>query len=137
MPSNLETVQAMYDAFDRGDIPFILSCFADNIEWDTRPEIAAHGLKLMQPRQGVEEAAGFFQMLHDDVDFERFEIKKLFDGGDSVVVWLSVKFTYKPTGKAFEDTYCLSIWEFDADGKVLKYTQAEDTHGLWITQGGK
>ncbi|KAG5191901.1 hypothetical protein JKP88DRAFT_274887 [Tribonema minus] len=98
MPSNLETVQAMYYALDRGDISFILSFFADNIE---------------------------------------FEIKKLLDGGDSVVVWLSVKFTYKPTGKAFEDTYCLSIWEFDADGKVLKYTQAEDTHGLWIAQGGK
>lgn len=32
--SNLETVKAIYEAFGKGDIPFILSCLAENLAWE-------------------------------------------------------------------------------------------------------
>jgi ketosteroid isomerase-like protein len=31
---NLESVQAVYEAFGRGDVPAILGALADDVEWD-------------------------------------------------------------------------------------------------------
>ena len=32
--SNVETVKAIYDAFGKGDVPFILSCLDENVGWE-------------------------------------------------------------------------------------------------------
>ena len=45
MDQNLQTVRDCYEAFGRGDIPFILSCCADDIDWQSSdsPEIPYAG----------------------------------------------------------------------------------------------
>jgi ketosteroid isomerase-like protein len=45
--SNVETVQALYDAFGRGDIPAILDMLADDIQWDQ--EAPSYGIPIYEP----------------------------------------------------------------------------------------
>ena len=34
MSDNVTTVNKIYEAFGRGDVPSILSCLADDVAWD-------------------------------------------------------------------------------------------------------
>ena len=63
--NNAATVGSLYEAFGRGDIPFILSHIADNCHW-----IGAGGEYL--PQGGTytgKEAVNFFIRLNESVAF--------------------------------------------------------------------
>ena len=125
--SNLATVQAIYAAFGRGDVPFILSQLAPDVAWDARDH---HGIPLLVPRRGPSEVAAFFGVMRN-VELEHFALHKLHDGGDSVVAWISIAFTWKPTGRRFQDDMGLHFWQFDTQGLVTRMFHVEDTHAMW------
>ena len=58
MDANIKTVRDTYEAFGRGDIPFILSCCADDVDWQgsDAPEIPYSG-----KYRGKAGATQFFQ----------------------------------------------------------------------------
>jgi uncharacterized protein len=68
--SNVETVQALYDAFGRGDIPAILDMLADDIQWDQ--DAPSYGIPIYEPGVGKEQVKRFFEALQD-LEFLRFE----------------------------------------------------------------
>jgi ketosteroid isomerase-like protein len=126
--SHVATVSAIYDAFGRGDVPFILSCLADNVEWDNRE---SHGIPLLVPRKGPAEVGLFFQEL-SNIELQSFSVKKLYDGGSSVVAWIDISWKWKASGRVFSDPLGLHLWEFDAAGRVSRFFHAEDTHAMWL-----
>lgn len=128
MVQNLATVGAIYEAFGRGDIPFILSCLADDVEWDNRE---SYGIPLLVPRKGRAEVGLFFQAL-SNIELRSFSVEKLFDGGSSVVAWITISWKWKPSGRLFSDSVGLHLWEFDAAGKVSRFFHVEDTHAMWL-----
>ena len=128
MSDNVATVKAIYEAFGRGDVPFILSCLADNVEWDQRE---SHGIPLLVPRRGRDEVALFFQELRN-IELVNFSVKQLFDGGSSVVAWISISWKWKASGRLFSDAVGLHLWEFDTAGKVSRFFHVENTHAMWL-----
>lgn len=118
-------------AAGEGNIPFILDSLADNVRWDETHN-KGHGIPVLVPRHSRTEIEAFFQLLADKMDFQVFEVKKLFDGGEHVMAWLEVKYLHKMTKKEFHDEHCCMLWEFDEAGKVVGFTHVVDTYAEYL-----
>ena len=124
MPSHLETVQAIYEAFGRGDIPAILDRLSDDVDWEhDRPD---HGLPLLKPRRGRASVAGFFEELAR-VSIERFEPRSFLTSADQVAVVIAIDLLVKATGRRVRDVE-MHLWTFATDGKVARFRHILDTH---------
>jgi hypothetical protein len=55
--TNVQTVQAVYEAFGRGDVPAILDHLADDVAWDQ--DAAAYGVPINEPGTGKAHALRF------------------------------------------------------------------------------
>ena len=128
MTKHVATVTAIYDAFGRGDVSFILSCLAEDVEWDNREH---HGIPLLVPRKGPADVGRFFQEL-SNIELQSFSVINLFDGDSSVVAWTSISWKWKASGRVFTDTHALHLWEFDSADKVRRFFHIEDTHAMWL-----
>ena len=93
--SNVQTVQNIYAAFGRGDIPAILAHLAENIEWEYGMSNA--GVPWLQPRKGRAEVPKFFQSL-GALDFRQFEPKTLLEGRDIAVALIDLTVVVRATG---------------------------------------
>ncbi len=120
---NIETVKSMYEAFSRGDIPFIIDQLADDVQWEEGG--ADHGIPWLVPGTGQAHAIGFFQELAD-FEFHRFEVEAVVGDGDLVVGVCHVDVTVKSTGGHFAGIE-LHVWRFNADGKVRAFSHVLDT----------
>jgi len=122
--SNLPTVQEIYEAFGRGDVPTILSRLAETVEW----EYGATSLEVpwLQARRGREGAAAFFSSLAA-LDFKKFTPKTFLEDSGVVVVLLDVEFSVKATGKSVAEEDQVHIWNFNEHGKVSRFRHRVDT----------
>lgn len=127
--SNVETVQAIYEAFGRGDVPAILAHLADDIVWDH--DSPAFGLPWYQPRTGAAEVPGFFGDLMGNVVLTTFEPRNFLVGGDQVAVVVRYAMEVKASGRALAEDTEVHLWTFGADGKVVRFGHVVDKHAQW------
>ncbi len=75
MTDHRETVQAMYQAFQRGDIPSVLARLAPDVRWEDWPDNHAQkaGVPWLKPLHGRDAAVQFFQLL-GTYKFHRFDV---------------------------------------------------------------
>ncbi|MCK6625387.1 MAG: hypothetical protein L6R45_09445 [Anaerolineae bacterium] len=59
--SNAETVQAIYEAFARGDVATILDKLDDAVEWETTAPLP--DVPWLQARRGKANVVGFFESM--------------------------------------------------------------------------
>jgi ketosteroid isomerase-like protein len=124
--SNEQTVQDIYAAFQRGDVPAILERLADDVQWEAWDNHSAHAANVpwMRPRQGKAGAAEFFatvgQMLITD-----FRVLSIMSGSNQVAAELIVGANV-PGGGHFRDEE-MHLWTFDASGKVTRLRHYIDT----------
>jgi len=130
--SNLETVQEIYAAFGRGDVPAILSKLADDVEWDAD---STSDVPLLQPRRGRDGVGAFFGSLAA-VDFTGFAPTALLESGNMVVALIDVEFTVKATGRSVKQLDEVHIWRFGPDGKVASFRHRVDTHAQHLAFKG-
>jgi ketosteroid isomerase-like protein len=130
--SNLQTVQEIYGAFGKGDVPAILSKLADNVEWDTD---AAGDVPLNKPRRGRDGVGEFFAATQL-VDFTNFSPTTFLESGNVVVALIDVAFTVKATGKSMTQLDEVHIWRFDNEGKVASFRHRVDTHAQHLAFKG-
>lgn len=78
---NVEMLKQAYEAFGRGDIPGVMSVFADDIEWHV-PAALPQGMDA----HGKDEVAPFFQKLADTWEGFGIEIEDFVGSGDRVCV---------------------------------------------------
>jgi ketosteroid isomerase-like protein len=123
--SNLATVQGIYAAFGRGDIPAILSVLADDVEWEYG--VNSTDVPWLQPRRGRDAVAGFFESL-GGAEFHRLETTTFLETGSVLVVLLQVEATVRATGRRVTEADEVHIWHFDAAGKVARFRHRADTH---------
>lgn len=123
--SNLQTVQGIYAAFGRGDVPAILERLAPDVEWEYGS--SGHGVPWLQPRRGRDQVAGFFQTLAL-LEFPKFVPTTMLEGPGIVIALLDVEARVKATGRSFAEPDEVHIWHFDAAGRVCKFRHAVDTH---------
>ena len=126
---NIETVQQIYAAFGRGDIPAILERLRDDVSWEDG--VPDHGIPWLTPGKGRAAAAAFFQAL-TGADFSLFEVVAVLGEGDLVVGVVNVEFTVRATGKKVRERGETHLWRFDAQGRVAAMRHGADTHQHWL-----
>lgn len=122
--SNIKIVQSIYEAFGRGDVPFIVSQMAPEVVWEYGS--APHDIPWLQPQQGPAGVAKFFENLAA-VEFHKFVPKVLLEGPDLVVALTDLEVTVKKTGRRIVETDEPHIWHFNKNGKVVRFRHAADT----------
>jgi uncharacterized protein len=114
--SNTATVQELYAAFGRGDVPAILAKLAEDVAWESEgPAI----ISFSGIRHGKAEAKGFFDALGADHLNPQLTIAEYVASGDTVMTIGRYTATMKATGKKF-DSPIAHYWKF-RDGKVVRY----------------
>jgi ketosteroid isomerase-like protein len=123
--SNIPTVQGIYEAFSRGDVPAILRQLSPGIEWDYQQTTTS--VPWLQHRIGTEAVAGFFEAL-GALKFNKFQPKEFLETGEVVVVLLDIDFTVIATGRRVSEDDAIHVWRFDKQGKVARYKHGVDSH---------
>ena len=123
--SHLATVQGIYAAFRRGDVPAILECLAEDVAWEYG--LNSTDVPWLQPRRGRSEVGGFFRSL-GAVEFHRLEVTTFLESGSVVVVLLQVEATVYATGRRVSEADEVHIWHFDDAGRVARFRHRADTH---------
>ncbi len=126
--SNLETVQQIYAAFGRGDIPAILECLDEDVEWEYA--IAPIDVPWIQHRRGRSEVPKFFESL-DGMEFHGFTPKHFLENDNLVVVLIDVDLTVKATGRRIVEEDEVHIWHFNSQGRVIRFGHKLDTFQHW------
>jgi hypothetical protein len=126
--SNIETVQEIYAAFGRGDVPAILGRLADDVRWDHWPDGSGaqrHGVPWLAERTGREDVAGFFAAL-SALDIHEFAPHTFLEGDGMVAAINAFDATVIATGTRFRDVD-VHLWSFGADGRVTEFRHVVDT----------
>jgi hypothetical protein len=120
--SNTETVQELYAAFGRGDVPAILTRLADDVVWEfeSSPADSLGGI-----RHGKAETTGFFQAIGADHVNPQLTIAEYVASGDTVMTLGRYTATMKAPGKKW-DTPIAHYWKF-RDGKIIRYVGFSNT----------
>ena len=126
MSDQLTTVQAIYEAFGRGDVPAILEKLSDDVRWEAWADNEAQkaGVPWLLPRVGKDETRQFFEVV-GGFTFHEFTILSLMAGGNQVVAEVIVDATVQSETR-FRDEE-LHLWTFDESGKVTRFRHYVDT----------
>jgi uncharacterized protein len=121
------TVGAIYQAFGRGDVAFILDQVADNVAWDAdwADHTAQRGeIEHLRPRRGPAGVAEFFASIAA-WQVEDFQVLDLIGSGNQVVAEVKAAFLL-PNGRRLADEE-LHLWTFDESGRVTRFRHYVDT----------
>jgi uncharacterized protein len=122
--SNVQTVQAIYEAFGRGDVPAILERLHPDVEWEH--DSVSHGIPWILPRRGRASIPQFFEALQA-LDFHVFEPVALLEGAGMVSGIIRMEATFRATGKKITDLEA-HLFTFDDAGRVTRFRHFADTH---------
>ena len=119
---NVQVVQAVYEAFGRGDFAAVLSSLADDIAWHVAgPDY----VPTAGTRRGRDHVAQLFETAAETWEFEQFEPRGFIAQGDKVVVLGYARSTAKSTGRTIETDW-VHLFTMQA-GKVTEFRGFEDT----------
>jgi uncharacterized protein len=120
--SNLETVKAIYEAFGRGDIPFILSCLDENVAWEKWDNNYAQkaGVPYMQEKNSIAGVMEFFGET-GQLGITGFEVVSIMEGKNQIVVEFNLESAR--FGKEEE----MHLWTFNEAGKIIRFRHYLDT----------
>ena len=126
MSSNLETVQAIYEAFGRGDVPAILEMMSDDVEFDPWADSFSHraGVPWVERRTGRDGVAEFFGLV-GQLDIAEFSVLDIMAGENQVAAEIVIE-AGVPGGGRYRDEE-MHLWSFDADGKINRLRHYTDT----------
>lgn len=118
---NVRTIQEIYGAFGRGDVPAILAKLTDDVAWILHldPIVPWSG-----DYSGKDRVPKFFENIFNSVAVESFEPLEYIAEGDVVVSLGMFGCRSNATGKT-GNTRWVFIWRFK-DGKVNSYEQFHD-----------
>jgi len=131
--SHLKTVQLIYEAFGRGDVPTILATLAEDVDWEYGA--GENNVPWLQHRQGREGALAFFMSLQG-MRIERFVPKTFLESGSLVVALVDIEFVVVATGKRVAEEDEVHLWHFDEQGKVCRFRHRADTLRQSLACGG-
>ena len=121
-----DTVKAIYEAFGRGDVAFILRQLRDDVEWEH--DAVDRGIPWILPGRGRDNVERFFGVASSDLEPRAFEVRDLLEGEDTVAVVAAVHWIVKKTGRDLRD-YEVHLWTFDREGRVARMKHFIDTAG--------
>ena len=120
---NVKTIQAVYEAFGRGDIATILDALTDDIDWAS--EASSTEVPWWGVRHGKDATASFFTELASNADVLEFTPVVMMGEGDVVLTVVDYSSKVRATGKVAK-MQLHHYWKL-RDGKVCFYRGTEDT----------
>ena len=123
MDPKIESVQAVYEAFGRGDVAAILDQVTDDVDWASEPESNLapwHGI-----HHGKAELPHFFAAIAETLDVTEFTPLAFAASDTDVMAVIRFGFTVKDTGRSA--TMDLHHWWRFRDDKITWYRGTEDT----------
>ena len=128
LTDNAQTVAKMYEAFGRGDVPYIINNLSDDCTW-----IGAGKGSL--PQGGVykgKDAANFFIKLNEAEEFNAFNVEAIHNIGDNeVVAFGNLISTSRTTGKKTSSDWVMHF-KFNNEGKAIYFQDFFDTAAAYI-----
>jgi ketosteroid isomerase-like protein len=122
--SHTKTIQEIYDAFQRGDLPAILARVTEDVDWNNQG-VASRECPWNGDFSGKAGLPGFFQALDRCLAFRVFVPHAFVEQGDRVLVELRIESDVKQTGRPLENDV-VHAWTFAGD-KVRRYRHYNDT----------
>lgn len=129
--NHVTTVQSIYEAFGRGDVPAILEHLADDVIWDQ--DAPGYGIPIYEPGVGKAHVERFFAAVQG-IEFLKFEPTNFLRGGNQVAVPIAVEVKVKATGKVVKALE-VHLWTFGEDGKVNRLFHCIDRHAFVLAYG--
>ena len=120
---NIKTIQAVYEAFGRGDVGFILDSVTDDVDWAT--DTASRAAPWYGPHRGRDGVTDFFQAFGSTMTVQHFEPVSFSSNGDEVHTIVKLKATRTANGRSADMN--LHHWFQFRDGKICFYRGSEDT----------
>lgn len=122
----LQTVQQIYAAFGRGDIPAIVERLADDVQWETWAGNSAQAADVPWLRAGTGKAAAlsFFEQI-GRFKFEDFQVLGLMASDSQVAAEVTVD-AVVPGGRRLRDEE-MHLWNVNAAGQVTRFRHYADT----------
>ena len=117
------TIQAIYEAFGKGDVAAILEALTDDVDWASEASSAIapwHGV-----HRGKAEVPRFFEALGATVEVTEFTPLSFASNDIDVMVVIRFGIRVLATGKS--GTMNLHHWWRFRDGKIYFYRGTEDT----------
>lgn len=126
--TTLETVQALYGAFGRGDLPALFALLHPDVDWSVTVD-APGGERVPMLRNGVghDAAAHYFGGVAE-LEIHVFEVGRFLVDGDVAVAEVHFEATHRTTGKraAIDELHHWTV----RDGQVVRYRPYVDTAAL-------
>lgn len=120
---NKQTIEDLYAAFSRGDIPAILSAFHPEIEWWEAENFVYADKNPYRGPQAV--LGGVFARLANEWDGFGAIPEEVFDAGDAVIGCGHYTGKYRVTDQEVRAQFA-HIFKFK-DGKIVRFQQYTDT----------
>ena len=119
--SNLETVQSIYEAFGKGDVPAILDVLADDVEWEAWEDNSAvkAGVPTMVPLHGKADVVKFFEVA-GQMDITDLQILNMMEGPNQVAVEFVIEANLPAWGGGHYRDEEIHLWTFNDQGKVSR-----------------
>jgi ketosteroid isomerase-like protein len=124
--TNLESVQAIYEAFGRGDLQTIIDAMSDDVAWEAWPDNTAQreGVPLLQPRHGKQGVQDFFAEVAR-FEIGAFEVRDMMASDRQVTVDVRIDVTGPDGGRYVDEE--LHLYTFGDDGKIVRMRHYVDT----------
>ena len=123
--SHTHTVQEIYGAFQRGDVPAILERVSEEVDW-RNDAVESRECPWNGDFSGRSRLPGFFSALAAQLDFKVFDVKTVVASGDHVAVHLRIESVLRKNGHPLRND-AIHLWTFDGLGKVSQYRHFNDT----------
>jgi uncharacterized protein len=119
--SNLAAVKAIYEAFNRGDIPYILDRVTDDVEWEKWKDNYAQkaGVPYLRSQTGRQGVSDFFAAV-EDLGITNIEILSMMEGAGQVAVEV-----YLESAKVNDEE--MHLFTFNDEGKITRFRHYLDT----------
>jgi ketosteroid isomerase-like protein len=124
---NSTTVASIYEAFGKGDIPFIISQLDKNVLWvamGEKPNAIAGIYK------GASSVQDFFNALAGNYNIENFQVHYVQDVNENTVIARGYhEGSGIKTGKPMKTHWAME-WKFNDQGKLTEYRNFYDTQAF-------
>src|SRR5436853_1221911 len=126
--TNLATVQRIYEAFGKGDVPTILDTLADDVEWEAWEDNSAvkAGVPWLMARHGKQDVARSFETV-GQMEILGLEILSMMEGGNQVAVEFVLEASLPAWGGGHYRDEEMHLWTFGDHGKVTRLRHYTDT----------
>ena len=130
MNNNVATVNRIYEAFGKGDIPTIIDCLADNVQWEQWVDNSAQkaGVPWMQAQKGKQGVIDFFTIV-GELEVKDFQVLSLMANETQVAAEFIFEARVPSTGNRYRDEE-IHLWTFNEEGKVIGLRHYADTAKL-------